>query len=98
MSAIDKLAPVAPGTEMTIAFAATCREVLADAVLTAQGDVTLDLAAVSEFDSAGVQLLLATRRSLTERGSSLRIVGASRTVTDALSVYGLQALLPAAQP
>jgi hypothetical protein len=40
-----------------------------------------------------VQLLLATRRSLAERGDALRVVAASATVLDALAHFGLQALL-----
>ena len=58
------------------------------------GCAPLSLGAVAECDSAGVQLLLAARRSLAARGSSLQITAASAVVRDALSVFGLQALLP----
>lgn len=88
------------GTEMTIVQAAQHREALVDAVAAAPGDLQLDLAAVSEFDSSGVQLLLSARRSLAARGHALQIVAASSAVRDALNLFGLGALLgtPAATP
>lgn len=82
-----------PGPEMTIAHAATLRTLLADAVAAAPGDLSLDLAAVGEFDSSGVQLLLSTQRSLGSRGHALRIVAASSAVRDALQLFGLGDLL-----
>ena len=81
------------GAEMTIAHAATHRETLVDAVAATAADLQLDLAGVQEFDSSGVQLLLAARRSLAERGHALRIVAASTPVHDALLLFGLADLL-----
>jgi anti-sigma B factor antagonist len=81
------------GAEMTIAQAAGHRETLVDAVASAGGDLQLDLAAVSDFDSSGVQLLLSARRSLAERGLALQIVAASPAVRDALALFGLGQLL-----
>jgi anti-anti-sigma factor len=83
-------------TEMTIAAAATLRETLADAVAALPADGTplrLDLSAVHDFDSSGVQLLLATRRSLAGRGSALALVAPTSAVRDALQLFGLDALL-----
>ena len=80
------------GPDLTIGFAAAWRETLADAV-NGGGEVALNLADVTDFDSAGVQLLLATRRSLAERGQALQIVVASPVVRDGLQVFGLQTLL-----
>ena len=88
--------PLALGPELTIAFAAAARERLADAVQSGQGDLALDLRGVTDFDSAGVQLLLAARRSLAERGDALCLSGASAAVRDALRTFGLQDLLPVA--
>jgi anti-sigma B factor antagonist len=85
--------PLQLGAEMTIAHAAAHRETLVDAVLAAPADLQLDLAAVSEFDSSGVQLLLSARRSLAERGHALQIVAASAPVQDALTLFGLADLL-----
>ena len=85
------------GPEMTIAQAAQHRDTLVDAMAAAPGDLQLDLAAVSDFDSSGVQLLLSARRSLAERGHALQIVAASAPVRDALTLFGLADLLaPAA--
>ncbi len=81
------------GPELTIAQAAACHATLLQALAAHSGDLALDLATVSDFDSAGVQLLLATRRSLAERGDALRIVAASPAVNDALAHFGLQDLL-----
>jgi anti-sigma B factor antagonist len=81
------------GTELTIAFAAACRDLLADALASRHGDLPLDLGGVVDFDSSGVQLLLAARRSLAERGDALVITAASPTVRDALALFGLRALL-----
>ena len=53
----------------------------------------LDLGAVESIDSSGVQLLLALRRSLQERGQELVITQASKPVREALDTYRLRALL-----
>ena len=81
------------GAGMTIASAAGLREVLVDAVAAAPADLQLHLDGVHEFDSSGVQLLLAARRSLAERGHALHIVAASAPVREALGLFGLHALL-----
>lgn len=83
------------GPELTIAHAAEWHQRLAEAS-GAGGDLALDLGAVSDFDSAGVQLLLSARRSLAEAGACLVLQSASPTVRDALQVFGLDDLLPAA--
>jgi anti-anti-sigma factor len=81
------------GPEMTIAHAATWYAALAAALQEAPATLALDLSGVTDFDSSGVQLLLATRRSLVERGDALHIVAASPPVSEALATFGLQALL-----
>jgi len=88
-------APLALGPEMTIAYAAECRITLANALAMTAGDLPLDLSAVTEVDSSALQLLLATRRSLRERGHRLRIVASSAVVRDAAGVLGLAALVDA---
>jgi anti-sigma B factor antagonist len=83
-------------TEMTIAAAAGLRETLVDAVAAIDADgapLRLDLSAVHDFDSSGVQLLLATRRSLAAQGSALHLVAPTTAVRDALLLFGLQSLL-----
>ena len=86
-------APLALGPELTIAFAAATRDTLFDALHAQSGDLALELSGVTDVDSAGVQLLLATRRSLTERGDTLVLRAPSAPVRDALAVFGLSHLL-----
>ncbi len=85
--------PIALGPELTISHAATARDALFDAVRASTGDVALDLRGVTDIDSAGVQLLLSARRSLAERGDTLHLQAPSACVREALSVFGLGALL-----
>ena len=54
---------------------------------------TLDLSAVAAIDSAGVQLLLALRNSLADRGKVLHCHGAQPAVAQALQVLGLTRFL-----
>jgi anti-anti-sigma factor len=82
--------------ELTIPQAAALRDRLLAVLDTAPDGLTLDLGDVEAFDSSGLQLLLATRQSLAERGLALSLSACSATVADALRVYGLTALLPAA--
>ena len=86
-------APNALGNEVTIAQAAALRETLLAALAKAPHELRLDLTEVADFDSAGVQLLLATRQSLTQAGARLRIVAASPTVRRSLELFGLASLL-----
>ena len=88
--------PLALGPELTIAHAAAWRDTLVDALCSRAGDLALDLSAVTDIDSAGVQLLLAMRRSINERGSALTLAGLSPAVADALAVFGLDHQLAAA--
>ncbi len=80
---------VALGPELTIIQAAGLRDALADAVREAQGDLSLDLSSVSEFDSSAIQLLLAASRTLAPKGFHLSVGQASPMVRDALNVFGL---------
>jgi anti-anti-sigma factor len=80
---------------LTIAQAAAQRELLLHAIRPPQCELRLDLAAVDAFDSAGVQLLLAARRTLEARGGGLVLQAAAPVVREVLQTYGLQALLPA---
>jgi anti-sigma B factor antagonist len=93
MTTLDDANTLTLGPELTIAYAAAAHEQLLDAVGKSTGDLQLDLANVTDFDSSAVQLLLATRRSLAARGDSLHIRQASATVRDGLAVFGLQGLL-----
>ncbi len=88
--------PLRIGTEWTIAHASVLHDRLLNALLEADkaGDtLALDLGDVESLDSSGIQLLLALRRSLQERGQELRISQASATARAALDVYRLRPLL-----
>ena len=78
--------------ELTIASAAAQREALLAALPAEAADATLALDAVEAIDSAGVQLLVALRRTLAERGGSLALAGAPECVGDALARYGIAEL------
>ena len=88
----DALPALDLGPELTIVRSAALRERLLAHLGQHAGALRLDLSSASDVDSASVQLLLALRRSLAERGEALHITGLSRAVGDALAVYGLQAL------
>jgi anti-sigma B factor antagonist len=53
----------------------------------------LDLSAVAEIDSAGVQLLLSLTRSAAEQGRALALQAPSAAVVEALGSFGLAELV-----
>jgi anti-anti-sigma factor len=79
---------------LTILCGQAQRESLMAALEGHPGNLLLDLSGIEAFDSAGVQLLLATRRSLEERGASLVLHDVAPAVRDVLETYGLHGLLP----
>ncbi|MBB4844805.1 anti-anti-sigma factor [Paucibacter oligotrophus] len=82
---------LALGPEMTIAQAADVHGLLLETVGRLDGGLSLDLSAVSDFDSTGIQLLLAAHKTLQERGAVLRLHEPSQVVLAALRCYGLAA-------
>jgi anti-sigma B factor antagonist len=82
-------ATLALGPELTIAQAALCRDQLLDALCATPGDLALDLSAVTDIDSAGIQLLLATRKSVGARGGRLHLGSPGPAVASALQAFGL---------
>lgn len=67
-----------------------CVELLG--LLRQPGDLRLDLAEVSEMDTAGAQLLLAARAAAQETRRSLHLVSASEAVREVLQTLGLTSL------
>lgn len=63
-------------------LAAAMKAALAE--LPAGGAFEVDLSGVTEMDSAGVQLLVAARRSTDESGRTLRVAGHSPAVAEVL--------------
>lgn len=76
---------------LTIHQAAVLREQLLAAC--ESGSTTLDLRAVTECDTAGVQLLLALDHSLQRQGRRLQLQNLPPVVQEALRRCGLDAML-----
>lgn len=74
--------------ELSIFTAAILRQQLLDA-LDRDMDVEVDLSAVSEMDSAGMQLMVAAKREAGVRNKSLRFTGHSPAVFDILELCDL---------
>lgn len=83
---------------LTIQQAQALRQPLQDAL--DAGACVFDLSAVTEFDTAGVQLLLAARQHAQTLGTTLALQAASAPVAEVMQRYGLDALLatPAGTP
>ena len=79
--------------ELTIYRAAELRASLLTALagLTGVDDLELNLAAVTEMDSAGVQLLMAAKQSARAAGRELRLVGHSPAVLEVFETLDLAA-------
>ena len=78
--------------ELTIYRAAELRGMLQgalEAALAAESDLALDLSAVTEMDSAGVQLLLAAKKSLQARERDLQLIAPSEAVLEVLDFLDL---------
>jgi anti-anti-sigma factor len=75
--------------DLTIGQATSTKDQLMQALADGRAHLSLDLSAVAEFDSSGVQLLLATRRSLAERGGELVLTATSPAVREALALFNL---------
>jgi anti-sigma B factor antagonist len=76
--------------ELTIYRAAELKPLLL-AALPGSGPIELDLAEVSEVDTAGVQLLMLLRREAQALGRSLRLRSPSPAMVDAFELLDLTA-------
>jgi anti-sigma B factor antagonist len=74
--------------EMTIYRAAELKPALLEAVHAHEAPA-LDLSAVTEFDSAGLQLLLVARREAERLGKRLAVNAASPAVRDVFALLGI---------
>jgi anti-sigma B factor antagonist len=72
--------------EMTIYRANEVAQTLFDAIRAHDGDVSLDLSAVTEFDTAGLQLVLMARRLAETSGRRLDLVQPSECVVEVLDL------------
>lgn len=77
-----------PEGEMTIYRAADLKPALLDALV--QGDeIELDLSAVSELDTSGVQLLMLMKREAVAAGKALKLSGHSPAVLEVFELLDL---------
>lgn len=75
--------------DLTIYTATQQREALLAWVVSGTGSGVVDLSHVLDCDSAGLQLLLATRASLAEQGCSMTLGNPSTAVREVLKTYAL---------
>jgi anti-anti-sigma factor len=75
--------------EFNIVNAAQIHAQLSESLPALSACPRVDLSEVAEFDSSGVQILLALRASLAAEGQTLTLQGASPVVRDALKTFGL---------
>ncbi|WP_428240287.1 STAS domain-containing protein [Gynuella sp.] len=78
--------------EMTIYTILELKEKIA-AMLADAHNITLDLSAVNEIDSAGIQLLLVLHNNRLKHQYSLTLTHPHDCVTDAFATLGLQSYL-----
>jgi anti-sigma B factor antagonist len=76
--------------EMTIYVATELRQRIV-AALQGTETVELDLSAVGEIDTAGVQLLIAAKREAAAKGRKFHILAHSPAVREVLDLLGLSA-------
>ena len=92
-----RIEPVADGIrvtgEMTVYTAGQIKQPLLDALVGGSTNIEVDLSGVSEFDTAGLQLLLLIHREALVRGRTLRFAAASGIVREVLRLYGALGLL-----
>ncbi len=79
-----------PEGEMTIYHTATIKAALLDA-LAQSHEIELDLSAVSELDTSGVQLLMLMKREAVAAGKALKLSGHSSAVLEVFELLGLGA-------
>ena len=84
----SKLTHIEIKGEMNIYSVAALRSQLLDA-LDAASEVEVDLSAVGEIDSAGMQLMVAAKREAAQRQKALRFSGHSPAVIDVLELCKL---------
>lgn len=83
--------------EMTVYRALEVKLALLAALADAHA-LEIDLSAVGEIDSAGVQLLLLVRRQAEASGKAVRLAAASEAVAETLDILGLGSHFSAAGP
>lgn len=80
--------------EMTIYRASELAQTLFAAIRAHGGDVHLNLSAVTEFDTAGLQLVLMARRLAESDGHRLDVLQPSECVLEVLNLCNVSAASP----
>lgn len=75
--------------EFTIFTAAALKQALLDALAQGGPDIDIDLSDVSEIDSAGLQLMVMTKREAMRAGKNVRFVRHSDAVLDLIDLCDL---------
>ncbi|MGC1457721.1 MAG: STAS domain-containing protein [Steroidobacteraceae bacterium] len=75
--------------EMTVYTASQIKQPLLDAIAVGPTNVLVDLSGVSEFDTAGVQLLLLVYREALLSGRTFRLGAQSSIVSEVLALCGV---------
>jgi anti-sigma B factor antagonist len=78
--------------ELTIYTAAQCKDRLIESLGMA-ASAELDLSAVSDIDTAGIQVLLVARRHAQSLGKNVRLTALSQPVLQLVDLYNLGAAL-----
>lgn len=86
----DAARRVALAEDLTIYNAAALKAQLLETIGVA-GELELDLSAVGEIDTSGVQLLILAKREAARQQRALRIVAHSSAVRDAIEFFNLAA-------
>jgi anti-anti-sigma factor len=82
------------GSELTVRNAAALHAELT-AALRGASPIELDLSGVSEFDSAGLQLLVAAKKSAAALGKELQLIDPAEPVVEVLRFLSLTDEFPA---
>ena len=82
-------ARIAIDGEMTIYRAAELKERLIDALAESDAVLEVNLAGVTEIDTAGLQVLMLVKREAAATGRTLRLLSHSRPVVAALELLNL---------
>ncbi len=79
--------------EMTVYTASQIKQPMLEAIASGPANVQLDLSGVSEFDTAGVQLLLLGYREARVSGRTIELGAESKIVHEVLNLCGARRLL-----
>ena len=89
----DAAPPLQIEGDMTIYQADELKQKLIGTLAGPAAAVQVDLHKVGEIDTAGVQLLIATKHATAALGKTLNVTACSKAVTEVLELFGLVSFL-----